>query len=111
MPPRLCGRTPAEAVANYGSRYRECGLFLTAQAGDMNLERAVALGEIDLLKRLFLLASGSDPSVGSRFIRRRVCCWRTGQPLNGSTNGINRRRSIGRNSKGRKRWRRSCGFC
>lgn len=79
------GRTPAAAVANYGARYREAGLYLTAQAGDMDLVRAVALGDLDAVVRLyhpsaavlpsaaaqghadvvaFLLQQGADPNAG-----------------------------------------------
>lgn len=78
------GRTPAAAVASYGTRHRDCALYLTELAGDMDLARAVSLGEIETVERLydpavsvlpaalhghtaiveFLLARGADPNAG-----------------------------------------------
>lgn len=56
------GRTPAAAVAQYGSRFQEVGLFLTEMAGDMDLDRAVALGKIDIVRRLYDPAAAVLPS-------------------------------------------------
>lgn len=47
------GQTPAACLAAYGSRYRESALYLTALVGDMDLKRAVLLGELDTVRRLF----------------------------------------------------------
>ena len=49
-------------MAAYGSRYRECAVFLTAKADDMDLDRAVALGELNGVNRLFDPAAAVLPS-------------------------------------------------